>query len=249
MRKKIIIVILIVFIIGMIMIVAKDIIRNKSKFVDNHYATTKKEAVINKKIALINSGANLDEVAYNKELNIETYNILDGSTDIIDNNNNSGTREFAALYNNFNSLNLKNDIILIKAFDKKGKINTRNIAQAIEYARENNAEIISLPFSFTGDKELNDEIVKCQEKGIMVVVNNQAKLAGDSQAIFVMGKIGEHANEILINNKNQLSCLKTKCSMDKSLDLSTVFVTGFLATKADYQDYLNKTLTPGYTIK
>lgn len=191
------------------------------------------------KIAIIDNGFDLNAVNYDKKINITKYNSIENNEDISINNK-RGSLVFSALYNDKNSLNLKNDVILIKAFTNVGDINNDNIVKALDFACENNAKIISLGFNLVEDENVSASIKKCQEKGAAIVAAANTKPDGQVEypanldnVISVSQLTSQTLSDVKVDAKLQQVCLSNNCQFNKHIALSTVNAAGYLAVYKD----------------
>lgn len=249
-RSRIIVLALLLAVVIMVVLVTRDIMTS------NYLANKGKSELNDKnaKIAIIDSGANLNDVKYDKNIDITKYNVLDDSENIRDKSK-RGTIIFSSLYNDKYSMNKENDVLIIKAFDNDNEINSNNITKALNYACDNKADVVNLSFSIPDNEGVKEAIKSCEFKGSTIVAMN-----GDNDAITFPANITEVISVGLINDEakttvkvdsnQQQVCVKNTCSKNTNLALSTAYVTGYLV---DYKDKdkasTNLILKPSYNIE
>ena len=221
MKKKIIIVLFIVSIAVMLIVVAFDLSKNDFK--------SSELEKVNEKIAIIDSGFVLDSVNYDKEINIEQYNAIDKSTNI-EKNGVRGTLLFSSLYNDKFSMNIKNDVVLIKAFNSVNQMDRDIIAQAIDYAISKEVKYIMLAYPLTKNDSLFEAIKRAQEKEVKIItfLTNSDLLIEYTNIIYV-SNINEPTSNVVVDNSQQVMCRDNKCQSITHESGASAYALGFLS--------------------
>ncbi|WP_423364572.1 hypothetical protein [Mycoplasma sp. P36-A1] len=227
MRKNLVVFLLALFIAGAAFFVYKDTIN--SPFLLNKGDTNNE--ITTTKIAIIDSGANLDQVNYDHNIKIKQHNILDGSTDISDTDNN-GTYLFSALYNDIYSLNLANDVLLIKAFESSDSIKNANIIKAINYAVENKVSVINLGYELKQSEKLDKAINKALEANIKIVTikkDENSYPANLKNVISVTSTEDTKLNStIKVDDSISVMCRNNKCTTKTTKAFNVITASGYL---------------------
>lgn len=133
------------------------------------------------KVAVIDSGINTDNKYLKNRYTNDGYNFLDNNTDISDSEFH-GTM-VSGVISDCTSSNVK--VLPLKVNGASGRGNMKNVAKAIHYAVEHNADVINLSLSSEDPNHtitiLDDAIAEAVSKGIVVVVaaGNQASDTAD----------------------------------------------------------------------
>jgi len=185
-------------------------------------------------LAIISSGANLNQVNYDMNTTIRSYNAMTGSTDIQDEDG-AGTRLFAALYNDRFSLNATNDVLLIKAYASRDSINQEDIVTAIEFAIENNANVININIPLEDTESMRNVLAKAREHNILIVMpvneENQTFLK-DNHIITVSALNNEIDSNIKVDDTNTIVCVDNRCNVNKREDLNAIFASEYILRNA-----------------
>ncbi|MDL2211512.1 S8 family serine peptidase [Erysipelotrichaceae bacterium OttesenSCG-928-M19] len=248
-RNRLVLIVLLVAIIAMILLVVRDV--NTSKYLENKGKSAVGDG--SDIIAIIDSGANIEQVNYDKKLKITSYNAIDGSDDITDEAR-RGTMLFSSLYNDNYSMDLENDVMLIKAFDSLNDIRVGNVIKALNYACDNKASVVNLSFEIPADSNLEETIKTCQFKGTTVVAANFNKdelgfPANIKDVISVDLVSSTVDSRVKVDMSEQQVCLDNVCKNNNHIDLSTAYVSGYLLNFKDKQKESNNlVLKPSYNI-
>lgn len=244
MKRKIIVLILVVVILLTGFVIYKDIAG--SKFLSNK---GKGEVTVSDqpgKIALIDDGFDLKSVKSSPNLKITQYNSMKDNEDIKPIGK-RGTVLFSGLYNNQYSLGLKNEAILIKAFDYPTIIDAEQMAKAIDFAVKEDAKLIVIGVNMDENESISKSIKAAQEKGISIVTTaNDGKSstlmypATLENVISVSDKTNDAKSTVKVDTTMQQVCVAKKCKPNKHIALATASVGGYLLDFKDpYQEALN----------
>ena len=248
-RSRIIILALLLSIAIMVVLVTRDVIT--SNYLANKGKSDLNDA--NAKIALIDSGANLKDVNYDKSVKISKYNVLNDSENITDNNK-RGTIIFSALYNDKYSMNKKNDVLIIKAFESGNEIDANNVAKALNYACDNKVDVINLSFGLPDNENVKSAVESCEFKGATIIAMNDDKNsitfpASIKGVVSVSLTNDAVKTDVKVDSSQQEVCIKNKCHRNKNIALSTAYVTGYLIDYKNKEEVIkNLILKPSYSI-
>lgn len=237
MRKNLVTLLLALFIGGAAFLIYYETVT--SPFLINKGEGDKNE--VKKTIAIIDSGANLEDVNYNMDVKIKQYNVLDESTDITDTAG-RGTDLFSALYNHIYSMNKANDVLLIKAFTKTKSLKNDDIVKALDYARKAKVSIITLGFEMEKDKKIDKAINDCLEDGITIVAakNHTESYPSSIKNVISVSPIDKTVeSDVKVDGDMSIICKKTKCKKKTSNAINTAYTAGHLI---DYKDPLDESI-------
>lgn len=251
MRKKLVVLLLFLGIVACIFIVVRDVMNTRQELKIKE--VKKKENNLHEKplkIAIIDNGANLEDVNYNKKINVITYNVLDDSQNV-SSSSNRGTLLFSALYNNVFSMNKKNDVMIIKAFENSRNIDNNNIVKGLKYACDNGASIINMSYLLDDDESLDQQVKACQSKGVDIVTlvtkGKDSQYPAQYDGVISVSNNKQITSDIVLDKTKQVSCLKDRCVFNQSVVLAPIYVVGYLVDYVDRTKELKKVnLKPVY---
>lgn len=126
-------------------------------------------------IAFIDTGiTKYAEELYGKRI-ISKFNSIDGSLDVLDEHGH-GTQMVGIACGNGEGgvygISPNSKIIIIKAIGSTGNVKPESIIKAIEYAIDNNVDVINMSFgSFVPNEEIKDQLLIATKKGISCVAS------------------------------------------------------------------------------
>ncbi len=139
----------------------------------------------NIKVAIIDTGVTQDLLDYYASEQFNYYNVVDESDNVLDTHSH-GSWVVCLMYcvsNNSEDKGLipNAEFIIIKAYDNYGFIKPEYISSAIDYARENNADLINLSMgTLTDYSDIENAINTAIENGIIII----AAYGDEDKALF-----------------------------------------------------------------
>jgi len=181
-------------------------------------------------LAIINSGANIDQVNYSMHINLTAFNAINGSTNIYDEDG-LGTQLFAALFNDRFSLNSSNDVLLIKAYDNKDSINEENMLRAIDFAIENHADVINITAPLQVSEGLNQAMNRARGLGIIVTMplsEYSQEFISTNGLTSVVSLNSELRGDVAIDDTHSITCVNNRCNVNQSNELNSIYASEYI---------------------
>jgi|GEM_PF-1954018 len=223
---------------------------------NNVWKKTKGDGVV---IAILDSGINKNlEKRVEKQI-VSPYNFLEKNTNINDKNGHGTALASILLHNdketNFFAISPNIKIMPLVVIDESGRIDAKNVSDAIIYAVDHDAQIINMSFGFKITSELiKNAINYAYEKNVFLIAavgdyeeekvlfpaSNDKVIGVQAQSIYgTRYKKASWGNELNIKIPGEnILCLNGDDLIEKNSgsSYSTIIFSGILALKLSYDD-------------
>lgn len=205
------------------------------------------------KVAVLDTGIDKD----NKDLtHVQGVNFIGENKDNYDDDNGHGTKIsgiIGARENDFNLLGIapNSDLYIAKVADKNGSVQVENLIKGINWAINENVQIINISLELPEDNtNLHAAIKKAHEKGIIIIASSgNIKFPGDKQLSYP-GSYSEVINVGMLNTEGEIYSqefedknvdvyalgddifslyLNNKMTLDTGVSFATAYTSGYAA--------------------